>query len=146
MKILKSLTDVIDIDFLFYSLLNFSECYYIDSVFLTNIKTTRICFECFKDVFGSDNKIINEKEQSMFVTAIKEVSKGTDLVYDGSISRFDYNYLCEFWEKAKNQRNATIKRKEITDNVSNTFANWAANNIKTIIILIIIFILYLLSK
>ena len=39
----------------------------------------------------------------MFMTAIKEASKGTNLVYDRSITRLDYNYLCEFWEKTRKQ-------------------------------------------
>ena len=38
----------------------------------------------------------------MFMNAIKEATKGTNLVYDRSFTHVDYNYLCEFWVKLEN--------------------------------------------
>lgn len=119
---------------------------YKDDVFIETVTATKIYFECLKNIFGVDDKIINEKEQNMFMTAIKEASKGTNLTYDGSIMHLDYDHLCEFWKKARNQHNSTIKRQEITQDISNSFANWAKNHIKGIIIFIIIIIIYLLNK
>lgn len=115
---------------------------YTDDAFVETIIATKIYFECLKNIFGVDDKLISEKEQNMFITAIKEASKGTNLVYDRNITRLDYNYLCEFWNKARNQRNATIKRQEITQNISNSFANWVKNHIKGIIIFIIIVVIF----
>jgi len=138
--ILKSVKDSLDMGFISKETTNFN---YIDDTFIETITATKTYFECIKNIFGADNKIINEKEQNTFITAIKEASKGTNLTYDRSITRLDYNYLCEFWEKAKKQRNSTIKRQEITQNVSNNFANWVKNHIMLTIIIIIIIALLL---
>lgn len=144
LTILKLVKDSLDIGSILRQVASFS---YTDDVFIENIKATKIYFECLKNIFGADDKLINEKEQNMFITAIKEASKGTNLVYDRSITRLDYNYLCEFWEKTRKQRNVTIKRQEITQDISNGFANWARNHIKDIIIIIIIIIIiYFLNK
>lgn len=139
LTILKSLKDNLNIEAI--SSENASFCF-TDDVFIESIKEAKIYFECLKNIFGADNKIINEKEQSIFLTAIKEASKGTNLVYDRSITRLDYNYLCEFWEKARKQCKSTIKRQEITQNVSNSFINWVKNHIKLIIIIIIIIAIF----
>lgn len=142
--ILKNMSNDLDINFLELALN--SACNYSDD-FLASIKVTKLYFECLKNIFGTDNKTINEKEQSMFIAAITAASKGTNLTYDGSIMHLDYNYLCEFWDKARKQRNSTIKRQEITQNVSNSFANWAKKHIKGIIIFIIIIaIIFFASK
>lgn len=139
LTILKAVKDSLDVESILRQIASFN---YADDVFIENIKATKIYFECLKNIYGADNKIINEKEQSMFLTAIKEASKGTNLVYDRSITRLDYNYLCEFWERARKQRNVTIKRQEITTDISNSFANWLKNHIiLTIIIIIIIALL-----
>lgn len=145
LNVLKSIVDTFDIENLLNGLLN-PLCNYSEDTFLDNIKLTKKFFEYFKEVFGTDNKIINEKEQKMFITAIKEASIGTNLTYDGSIMHLDYDHLCEFWEKARNQHNSTIKRQEITQDISNSFANWARNHIKGILIIIIIIIIYFLNK
>ena len=118
---------------------------YTDDTFAETIMATKIYFECLKNIFGTDDKLINEKEQNMFMTAIKEASKGTNLVYDRSITHLDYNYLCEFWDKAKKQRNATIKRQEITQDISNSFANWVKKHIMLTLIIIIAIILIIFS-
>lgn len=115
---------------------------YTDDVFIETVAATKIYFECLKNIFGEDNKIINEKEQKMFMTAIKEASKGTNLTYDGSIMHLDYDHLCEFWKKARNQHNSTIKRQEIKQEVSNSFTDWIRNHIKSIIIFIIIIAIF----
>lgn len=141
LNILKAMTDIFDIETLLKGTFS-SVSNYTDDVFLNNIRLTKRYFECLKEIFGADNKIINEKEQNMFITAIKEVSKGTNLTYDGSISRLDYNHLCEFWDKARKQRNTTIKMQEITQDISNSFANWIKNHIKGIIIFIIIVVIF----
>lgn len=136
LTILKSVKDTLNMGIITKEINN--TFIYTDDTFAETIFATKIYFECLKNIFGTDDKFINEKEQNMFIVAIKEASKGTNLVYDRSISHLDYNYLCEFWEKARNQRNATIKRQEITQNISNSFANWVKKHIKSIIIFIII--------
>lgn len=144
LNILKLVKDSLNMGIISRENANFN---YTDDTFIETVTATKIYFECLKNIFGEDNKIINEKEQKMFMTAIKEASKGTNLVYDRSIMHLDYNYLCEFWDKARKQRNSTIKRQEITQNVSNSFANWVKNHIKGIIIFIIIIaIFYFASK
>jgi len=139
LTILKAVKDTLNIESILRQITSFN---YTDDVFMENIKAIKIYFNCLKNILGEDNKLINEKEQDVFMTAIKEASKGTNLVYDGSITRLDYNYLCEFWEKARKQRNSTIKRQEITQNVSNSFINWVKNHIKLIIIIIIIIAIF----
>ena len=119
---------------------------YADDVFIETVNVTKIYFECLKNIFGIDNRVINEKEQKMFITAIKEASKGTNLTYDGSITHLDYDHLIEFWTNAKSQRNASIKRQEIAQNISNSFSEWAASHVRGIIIFIIIVILFFLLK
>lgn len=118
-----------------------SSFYYTDDTFKEVISSTKIYFECLKNIFGVDNKFINEKEQDMFMTAIKEATKGTNLVYDRSFTHVDYNYLCEFWEKAKKQRNSTVKRQEITQDISNSFFNWIKKHILLTLMIIIAIIL-----
>ena len=144
LTILKSMKDNFDLEELFsngISTLNYTHDFFIDSV-----KAAKIYFECLKHIFGIDNKIINEKEQSMFIKAIKEASKGTNLIYDGSINRLDYDYLCEFWKKAEKQHNNTIKRKEIVQKSYKASVSWGERHIKLIIFIIIICIIYLYSK
>lgn len=144
LTILKSVKDSLDMGFISKEATNFN---YTDDTFIETIIATKIYFECVKNILGTDNKLINEKEQSMFITAIKEASKGTNLVYDRSITHIDYNYLCEFWEKAKKKRNFTMKSKEVTQNVSRSLVNWIGKHIKGIIIFIIIIaIFYFASK
>ena len=143
LNILKLVKDTLNMGIISKENASFS---YTDDVFIETVAATKIYFECLKNIFGEDNKIINEKEQKMFMTAIKEASKGTNLIYDGSISRFDYNHLCEFWDKARKQRNATIKKQEIAQDISNSFADWVKRHIKGILIIIIIIIIYFLNK
>lgn len=114
---------------------------YTDDAFPVTIVALKTYFECIKNIFGFDDKFINEKEQSMFITAIKEASKGTNLVYDGSIMNLDYNYLYEFWYKAKKQRESTAKRQEFVQNILSSLINWAKNHILFIVIIIILIIL-----
>ena len=139
LTILKSVKDTLNMGIITKEINTFS---YTDDTFAETVMATKIYFECLKNIFGTDDKFINEKEQSIFITAIKEASKGTNLVYDRSITRLDYNYLCEFWDKARKQRNATIKRQEITQDISNSFANWIRTHIKGIIIFIIIIAIF----
>lgn len=120
---------------------------YTDDAFIDSIKFTKIYFECLKNIFGTDNKFINEKEQDMFMTAIKEASKGTNLVYDRIVSRVDYDYLCEFWGKAHKKRNFITNKKEPIHNYSNVPNNSSNGLVKFIIILIVICaLLYFIGK
>ena len=142
--ILKSVKDTLNMEII--SKVDSIFCY-TDDTFKEIIFATKIYFECLKNIFGENDEFINEKEQDMFMNAIKEATKGTNLVYDRSFTHVDYNYLCEFWDKARKQRNATIKRQEITQDISNSFANWVKKHIKGIIIFIIIVtIFYFASK
>lgn len=137
LSVLKSVKDSLNIDFILKETTNFN---YTDDTFAEIIKATKIYFKCMKNIFGEDNKIINEKEQKMFIEAAKEASNGTNLVYDGSIDRLDYDYLCAFWEKAKKQRNITIRNTKIAQNISNSIINWIKHHIMLTIIIIIIIV------
>lgn len=140
LNILKLLKNNFDIDSLIST--EFATLNYTDKFFIDSVKTTKIFFECLKNIFGNDNKKINEHEQSMFITAIKEASQKTNLVYDGSITYLDYDYLCEFWKKAENKRNFANKSKEITSTVSIGIIEWIKNHIKLIITIIITIIIF----
>lgn len=113
---------------------------YAEDVFIEGIKATKIYFECLKNIFGMDNKIINEEEQKMFRTAIEEASRGTNLTYDGSISNLDYNHLYEFWKKARKKSDFPLKMKKNV-NTSFNIANISGTKLAAIICLIIYIIL-----
>lgn len=145
LSILKKLTNSINIDRIVGGLLCRNE-FTLEGLQI-DIKYTEQCFKTIKDIFGVENSYINQIEQDFFELLIKRISSGTNLVYDRSISRLDYNYLYEFWDKARKQHNATIERQEIIQDISNSFANWIKNHIKGIIIFIIILaIFYFASK
>lgn len=140
LSILKKLTNYLNVDRILGGLLCRNE-FTLEGL-QVDIKYTEQCFKTIKDVFGVENSYINNMEQDFFLLLIKRISSGTNLVYDGSISHLDYNYLYEFWDKARKQHNATIAKKEVIQNISSSFANWITNHIKGIIIFIIIVVIF----
>lgn len=145
LSILKKITDNMDIERIIGGLICRNE-FTLEGL-QVDIPYTEMCFKTLKDIWGIENSLINKAEQEIFILLIKRISSGSNLVYDGSLSRLDYNHLYEFWDKARKQHNFAIERQEIMQNVSNSFANWVTNHIKGIIIFIIIIaIFYFASK
>lgn len=106
---------------------NFDEC----------LSSLQIIYKLLKNIYGTDNQRINEEERKAFAKVAKEAGAGTDLIYDGSLTNLNYDYLREFYAKAKKEREQIKHKKE----VSSKFLNWSKKHIKSIIIFIIVIIL-----
>ena len=141
LNILKRLTDNMDIDRIVAGLLCRNE--YVPESFKLDISYTEMCFKALKNIFGAENKVINKLEQETFMSMIKMISNGSNLVYDGSINFLDYQKLYEFFLKREKQ----YKSKEIEQKIAISIGEWIGKHIKGIIIFIIIIaIFYFASK
>lgn len=141
LNILKRLTDNMSIDRTASGLLCRNE--YTPESFQLDISYTELCFKVLKNIWGTENKIVNELEQEIFMSMIKMISAGSNLVYDGSINSLDYKKLYEFFLKREKQ----YKVKEMEQKVAISIGEWIGKHIKGIIIFIIIVaIFYFASK
>lgn len=135
LNILKKLTDNMNIDRMVSGLLCRNE--YTPESFQIDISYTETCFKALKNIFGTENSVLNKLEQEIFMSMIKMISAGSNLVYDGSINFLDYQKLYEFFLKREKQ----YKAKEVEQKVSISIGTWIRKHIKGIIIFIIIIVI-----
>ena len=141
LNILKKLTDNMSIDRMVSGLLCRNE--YTPESFQVDISYTEKCFKALKNIWGTENTVLNKFEQEIFISMIKIISNGSNLVYDGSINHVNYEKLNEFFFKRVKQDKAKERKLEFVTSLG----NWIGKHIKGIIIFVIIIaIFYFASK
>ena len=136
LSILKKLTDNMNIDRMVSGLLCRNE--YTPESFQLDISYTEKCFKALKNIWGTENSVINKLEKETFMSMIKMISAGSNLVYDGSINFLDYQKLYELFLKREKQ----YKVKEAEPKVAISIGTWIGKHIKGIIIFIIIIAIF----
>mgnify|MGYP000073278420 CR=1 FL=1 len=136
LSILQKLTDNMDIDRITAGLLCRNE--YTPESFQLDLSYTEMCFKTLKSIWGAENTVINKLEQETFISMIKMISAGSNLVYDGSINFLDYKKLYEFFLKREKQ----YKVNKMEQKVAISIGEWIGKHIKGIIIFIIIIAIF----
>lgn len=136
LNILKKLTNNMNIDRMVAGLLSRNE--YTPESFQLDISYTEKCFKALKNIWGTENSILNELEREIFISMIKMISEGSNLVYDGSINFLNYQKLYEFYLKREKQ----YKIKETEKKFAISISTWIGKHIKGIIIFIIIIVFF----
>lgn len=111
---------------------------YTPESFQLDISYTEKCFKALKNIWGTENSILNELEREIFISMIKMISEGSNLVYDGSINFLNYQKLYEFYLKREKQ----YKIKETEKKFAISISTWIGKHIKGIIIFIIIIVFF----
>lgn len=136
LSMLKKLTDNMNIDRMVSGLLCRNE--YTPESFQFDISYTEKCFKALKNIWGAENVVLNKLEHEIFMSMIKMISAGSNLVYDGSINFLDYQKLYEFFLKREKQ----YKAKEVEQKVAISIGTWIGKHIKGIIIFIIVIAIF----